>query len=49
MIADLGEEGVDCGVVRELDEATAEVKHMWVDPAVRVHAIGTRHPRTRGS
>jgi GNAT superfamily N-acetyltransferase len=31
---------VGCGGVRRLDEITAEIKRMWVDPAVRGRGIG---------
>jgi len=31
---------VGCGAVRKLDETSAEIKRMWVDPAVRGRGIG---------
>jgi GNAT superfamily N-acetyltransferase len=31
---------VGCGAVRKLDEATGEVKRMWIDPNVRGHGVG---------
>jgi len=31
-----------CGAVRTLDADHAEIKRMWVDPAVRGHGIGRR-------
>ena len=33
---------VGCGAVRKLDETTAEIKRMWIDPAVRGRGIGRR-------
>ena len=33
---------VGCGSLRRLDAATAEVKRMWVDPAVRGRGVGRR-------
>ena len=31
---------VGCGALRRLDALTAEIKHMWVDPAARGHRVG---------
>jgi GNAT superfamily N-acetyltransferase len=33
---------VGCGAVRKLDENTAEVKRMWIDPSVRGRGVGRR-------
>lgn len=33
---------VGCGAVRKLDETTAEVKRMYVEPELRGHALGMR-------
>lgn len=40
MIAHLDDMPVGCGAVRRLDEATAEIKRMYVDPSVRGRGIG---------
>lgn len=40
VIAYLGDLAVGCGAVRRLDEATAELKRMYVDPSVRGQGIG---------
>jgi GNAT superfamily N-acetyltransferase len=40
VIAYLGERAVGCGAVRRVDEATAELKRMYVDPSVRGRGIG---------
>ena len=36
----LNDVAVGCGAVRRLDETTAEIKRMYVDPAVRGRGIG---------
>ena len=40
LIARRGGRAVGCGAVRKLDGTTAEVKRMWVDPAVRGCGVG---------
>jgi len=40
LIAYLDDVAVGCGAVRRLDEATAELKRMYVDPSVRGQGIG---------
>ncbi len=40
LIAYLDDEAVGCGAVRRLDQATAELKRMYVDPFVRGRGIG---------
>lgn len=40
LVAYLDEVAVGCGAVRRLDEATAEIKRMYVDPTVRGRGIG---------
>ena len=40
LIAYIGDEAVACGAVRRLDETTAELKRMYVDPSVRGRGIG---------
>jgi len=40
VIAYLDEMAVGCGAVRRLDESTAELKRMYVDPSVRGRGIG---------
>jgi putative acetyltransferase len=40
VVAYLGGAAVGCGAVRRLDEATAELKRMYVDPSVRGRGIG---------
>ena len=42
LIARLEGRAVGCGAVRKLDETTAEVKRMWIDPAVRGRGGGRR-------
>ena len=39
-VAYLDDLAVGCGAVRRLDEATAELKRMYVDPSVRGRGIG---------
>jgi len=41
-IAYLGDRPVGCGAVRLLDPATAELKRMYVEPALRGSGIGRR-------
>jgi putative acetyltransferase len=40
LVAFLDDVAIGCGAVRRLDEATAEIKRMYVDPSVRGHGIG---------
>jgi putative acetyltransferase len=40
LIAYLDDVAVGCGAVRRLDETTAEIKRMYVDPSVRSRGIG---------
>ena len=40
LVARIGGRAVGCGAVRKLGAETAEVKHMWVDPAVRGQGTG---------
>src|SRR5262245_48034609 len=40
LIAYVDDVAVGCGAVRRLDEATAEIKRMYVDPSVRGQGIG---------
>ena len=40
LVAYLDDVAVGCGAVRRLDEATAELKRMYVDPSVRGRGIG---------
>src|SRR3990167_4025595 len=40
VIAYLDDVPVGCGAVRRLDETTAELKRMYVDPSVRGQGIG---------
>ena len=40
LVAYLDDVPVGCGAVRRLDETTAELKRMYVDPAVRGQGIG---------
>ena len=40
VVAYLDDTAVGCGAVRRLDEATAELKRMYVDPSVRGQGIG---------
>ena len=42
LIARIGGRPVGCGAVRKLDENTAEVKRMWIDPSVRGRGVGRR-------
>jgi GNAT superfamily N-acetyltransferase len=40
VVAHLDDVAVGCGAVRRLDEATAELKRMYVEPSVRGRGIG---------
>jgi len=40
LIAYADDAGVGCGAVRQIDETTAELKRMYVDPSVRGRGIG---------
>lgn len=40
VVAYVDETAVGCGAIRRLDEATAELKRMYVDPSVRGRGIG---------
>ena len=40
LVAYLEDRAVGCGAVRRLDEGTAELKRMYVDPSVRGRGIG---------
>jgi putative acetyltransferase len=40
LVAYLDEVAVGCGAVRRLDESTAELKRMYVDPQVRGQGVG---------
>jgi GNAT superfamily N-acetyltransferase len=40
LVAYLDDVAVGCGAVRSLDETTAEIKRMYVDPSVRGRGIG---------
>jgi GNAT superfamily N-acetyltransferase len=40
LVAYLDDVAVGCGAVRRLDDATAEIKRMYVDPTVRGRGIG---------
>ncbi|MDA8300573.1 MAG: GNAT family N-acetyltransferase [Actinomycetota bacterium] len=40
LVARVEGRAVGCGAVRRLDALTAEIKHMWVDPAARGHRVG---------
>ncbi len=40
LVAWLDDAAVGCGAVRRLDETTAEIKRMYVDPSVRGRGIG---------
>ena len=40
VVAHLDDVAVGCGAVRRLDNATAELKRMYVDPSVRGRGIG---------
>ena len=42
LLARHGGDAVGCGAVRTLDADHAEIKRMWVDPAVRGRGIGRR-------
>ncbi|MCU1492969.1 MAG: acetyltransferase [Acidimicrobiaceae bacterium] len=38
----LGGDPAGCGAVRKLDDARAEIKRMWIEPAARCQGIGRR-------
>ena len=40
LVARVEGRAVGCGAVRRLDALTAEIKHMWVDPAARGRGVG---------
>jgi GNAT superfamily N-acetyltransferase len=40
LVAYFDDVAVGCGAVRRLDETTAEIKRMYVDPSVRGRGIG---------
>src|SRR5262245_31155831 len=40
LVAYVDDVAVGCGAVRRLDEATAELKRMYVEPSLRGHGIG---------
>ncbi len=40
LVARLDGRPVGCGAVRRLDERTAEIKRMWIDPSVRGRGVG---------
>ncbi len=42
LIVRLDGRAIGCGAVRKLDETTAEIKRMWIDPAVRGRGVGRR-------
>ena len=42
LVARLDGRPVGCGAVRKLDETTAEIKRMWIDPSVRGRGVGRR-------
>ena len=42
LVARLDGRDVGCGAVRRLDDRTAEIKRMWVDPTARGAGIGRR-------
>jgi GNAT superfamily N-acetyltransferase len=42
LVARLDGRAVGCGAVRKLDENTAEVKRMWIEPDVRGRGVGRR-------
>jgi GNAT superfamily N-acetyltransferase len=42
VLARAGDEVVGCGAITLLDERTAEIKRMWVSPAVRGRGLGRR-------
>jgi GNAT superfamily N-acetyltransferase len=42
LVARLEGGAIACGAVRKLDEKTAELKRMWVDPDARGRGIGRR-------
>ncbi|WP_203756738.1 GNAT family N-acetyltransferase [Cellulomonas chitinilytica] len=55
LVARLGDEPVGCGALRFVDDDTAEVKRVWVDPRVRGQGLARRllveleaHARDRG-
>lgn len=42
MVVRLDGDPMGCGGVRKLDEQTAEIKRMWLDPRARGHGVGRR-------
>jgi GNAT superfamily N-acetyltransferase len=40
LVARLDGRAVGCGAVRLLDDVTAEIKRMWIDPDARGHGVG---------
>jgi GNAT superfamily N-acetyltransferase len=42
LAAFLGVDPVGCGAVRRLDDVTAEIKRMWIDPTTRGQGLGRR-------
>lgn len=40
LVARVEARAVGCGALRKLESMTAEVKHMWVDPAARGRGVG---------
>lgn len=42
LVARLDGDPVGCGAVRKLDDSTAEIKRMWIDPAARGRGVGKR-------
>jgi GNAT superfamily N-acetyltransferase len=41
-VARLDGHPIGCGGIRKLDETTAEIKRMWIDPVARSRGIGRR-------
>ena len=42
LVARRGDEAVGCGALRFVDDRTAEVKRIWVDPSGRGHGLARR-------